>query len=52
MKVKQNSFYPLTQNILEKKDLSAAIQVIKSGNITMGKKTKDFENYFKKKYPL
>ena len=49
MKVKQNSFYPLTQNILEKKDLSAAIQVIKSGNITMGKKTKDFENYFKKK---
>ena len=49
MKSKENSFYPLTKSVLEKKDLSAAIKVINSGNITMGKKTMEIENYFKKK---
>ena len=49
MKSKENSFYPLTKSVLEKKDLSAAVKVINSGNITMGSKTLEIENYFKKK---
>ena len=49
MKSKENSFYPLTKGVLEKKDLSAAVKVINSGNITMGSKTLEIENYFKKK---
>ena len=42
------SIYPLTESVLEKKDLNAAINVIKSKKITMGKKTKQIEKYFKK----
>ena len=41
--------YPLTESVLEKADLNAAIKVIKSTKITMGEKTKKIENYFKKK---
>ena len=41
--------YPLTESVLEKKDLNAAIKVINSKKITMGKKTQQIENYFKKK---
>ncbi len=40
--------YPLTESVLEKKDLNAAINVIKSKKITMGKKTEQIEKYFKK----
>ena len=41
--------YPLTESVLEKADLNAAIKVINSTKITMGKKTKQIENYFNKK---
>ena len=41
--------YPLTESVLEKADLNAAIKVIKSTKITMGEKTKKIEDYFKKK---
>ena len=41
------SIYPLTESVLEKVDLNAAIKVIKSKKITMGKKTKEIEKYFK-----
>ena len=41
--------YPLTESVLEKVDLNAAIRVINSTKITMGKKTKQIENYFNKK---
>ena len=46
---KENYFYQLNNNNLSKKDLNAAIRVIKSKRITMGNKTKDFEEKFKKK---
>jgi len=41
------SIYPLTESVLEKIDLNAAIKVIKSKKITMGKKTQEIEKYFK-----
>ena len=41
--------YPLTESVLEKADLRAAIKVINSTKITMGDKTKQIENYFSKK---
>ena len=41
--------YPLTESVLEKADLNAAIKVINSTKITMGDKTKQIENYFSKK---
>ena len=41
--------YPLTESVLEKEDLNAAIKVINSKKITMGRKTKQIENYFNKK---
>ncbi len=43
------SIYPLTESVLEKIDLNAAIKVIKSKKITMGKKTQEIEKYFKNK---
>ena len=43
------SIYPLTQSVLENVDLNAAIKVIKSKKITMGKKTQEIEKYFKRK---
>ena len=41
------STYPLTESVLEKKDLNAAIKVINSKKITMGIKTYKIEEYFK-----
>ena len=41
--------YPLTESVLEKADLNAAIKVINSKKITMGKKTKEIESFFKNK---
>ncbi len=46
---KQNYFYPLLDNGLSKEDLNAGIKVLKSGRITMGKKTALFEKIFQKK---
>ncbi len=43
------TFYSLTESVLEKADLKAAIKVINSKKITMGPKTKELEGYFKKK---
>lgn len=41
--------YPLTDTVLDKKDVSSAIKTLKSGWITMGKETKNFENEFSRK---
>ena len=46
---KKKYIYPLLDKGLSKKDLNEGIKVLKSGNITMGLKTKKFENLFKKK---
>ena len=42
-------FYPLLENTLSKEDLNAGIKVIKSEQLTMSKKTVDFEKQFAKK---
>ena len=42
-------FYPLLENTLSKQDLNAGIKVIKSEQLTMSKKTVDFEKQFAKK---
>ena len=49
MKSKAKSFYPLTESVLENRDLNAAINIIKSKKITMGKKTEEIEEFFKRK---
>ncbi len=41
--------YTLTENTLDKRDLNKGIKVIKSGFITMGKHTLEFEKKFAKK---
>tara|TARA_B100000900_G_scaffold400767_1_gene404737 strand:- start:165 stop:1403 length:1239 start_codon:yes stop_codon:yes gene_type:complete len=46
---KQKYFYPLLDNGLSSEDLNAGIKVLKSGRITMGKKTLLFEKMFQKK---
>ena len=45
---KQNYFYPLLDNGLSSEDLNAGIKVLKSGRITMDKKTILFEKMFQK----
>ena len=40
--------YPLTESVLEKKDLNAAIKVINSKKITMGKKQRKLKIILKK----
>ncbi len=42
-------FYPLLENTLSKEDLNAGIKVIKSEQLTMSKKTVNFEKHFAKK---
>ena len=42
-------FYPLLENTLSKEDLNAGIKVIKSEQLTMSKKTVNFEKQFAKK---
>ena len=42
-------FYPLLENPYRKKDLLSAINVIRTGRITIGSNTKKFENIFTKK---
>jgi CDP-4-dehydro-6-deoxyglucose reductase, E1 len=42
-------FYPLLENPYRKKDLQSAINVIKTGKITIGENTRKFENIFSKK---
>ena len=46
---KENYYYPLSNDNLSKEDLSAGIKVLRSGRITMGDKTRIFENNFAKK---
>ncbi len=41
--------YPLTENVLDSKEVNAGIKVLKSKKITMGIKTKEIESYFNKK---
>ena len=41
--------YPLTDTMLDKEDILAAIKVLKSKWITMGNETLKFENTFTKK---
>ena len=45
-------FYPLHQDALNNYDLLAATKVLISRQLTMSKKTIEFENYFKKKLGL
>ncbi|MSP11227.1 MAG: aminotransferase class I/II-fold pyridoxal phosphate-dependent enzyme [Pelagibacteraceae bacterium] len=40
--------YPLVSKIFDQEDIKSGIKVLNSKNITMGKITKKFENYFKK----
>ena len=42
-------FYPLLEDPYRKKDLNKAIEVIKTGKITIGKHTKNFEKKFSSK---
>jgi len=42
-------FYPLLENALSTKDLISGIKVIVSGQLTMSRKTKEFEKNFAKK---
>jgi len=49
MKSIRKNIYPLTESVLENKDLAAAIKVINSKKITMGLKTIEIEKYFSKK---
>ena len=42
-------FYPLLEDPYRKKDLNKAINVIRSGKLTIGKHTKHFEEKFTKK---
>ncbi len=42
-------FYPLLENPYRRKDLNKAIDVIKTGKITIGKHTQSFEESFSKK---
>ena len=42
-------FYPLLENPYRKKDLDKAIKVIKTGKLTIGKYTEEFEKKFSKK---
>ena len=45
---KKNKYiYPLLDKGLSKKDLNEGIKILRSGRITMGKKTLEFENKFK-----
>ena len=37
---KENYFYPLSNDNLSKQDLNAGIDVLRSGRITMGEKTR------------
>ena len=46
---KENYLYPLSDDNLSKDDLNAGIDVLKSGKITMGEKTRIFEKNFAKK---
>ena len=41
--VNSKYFYPLLDNAFSKEDLISGIKVLASGQITMSKKTKDFE---------
>ena len=45
-------FYPLLENPYRKKDLNAAIKIINTGKITIGKTTHKFEKTFEKKLNL
>ena len=42
-------FYPLLENALSTEDLMSGIKVIVSGQLTMSRKTKEFEKHFAKK---
>ena len=46
---KKNYIYPLLDNGLSKSDLYQGIKVLRSGRITMDKKTMEFEKKFAKK---
>ena len=46
---KSKYFYPLLDDTLSEKDLIEGIKVILSGQLTMSKKTREFEKIFAKK---
>ena len=44
--------YPLHEDALSKEDLLEGVKILNSRQLTMSKKTNQFENYFKKKLGL
>ena len=48
-KINSKYFYPLLDNAFSKEDLFSGINVLVSGQLTMSKKTRDFEKEFAKK---
>jgi CDP-6-deoxy-D-xylo-4-hexulose-3-dehydrase len=48
-KIMHKNFYPLVKKVFNNSDIHQAIKIIKSGKLTMGKATLDFENFFSKK---
>ena len=43
------NFYPLLENPYRKKDINSAIKILKSRKLTIGSKTKEFQNKFSNK---
>jgi len=48
----KNLSYPLTKNPFLNDDLREGIKVLKSKQLTLSNKTKEIENYFKKKFKI
>jgi len=48
----KNVVYPLVKNPFSPRDIKEAIKVLQSKQLTLGKKTVELENYFKKKFNL
>ena len=48
----KNFYYPLHEDALNNEDLVEGVKVLISRQLTMSKKTSEFENYFKKKLGL
>ena len=48
----KNVVYPLVKNPFSSRDINEGIKVLRSKQLTLGKKTTELENFFKKKFNL
>ena len=48
----KNVVYPLVKNPFSSTDIAEGIKVLRSKQLTLGKKTLELENFFKKKFNL